>query len=151
MSARPSDVQAASFKRDGGTGRTRDLIAKVLMIALGIATIAAFAGAAATFGGVSEDRIIAEGWRMLAFPVFAGIFFLLAFFPRRTPALWELVILQKAGITVLIALLAPSTVGLSQSDNAPVVMMVDGMLAVVTLTSYVLTKGWRAWGVCALA
>ena len=123
----------------------RDRVAAILMILLAIASVGAFAGAAWTFGAVPADRIIAEGWRMLAFLVFAGLFFLLAVFPRRMPGLWELVFLQKAGIAVLVALLAPDAVGVSTGDNGHNVVLVDGTLAIVTLVSYLLTKGWRAW------
>lgn len=126
-------------------GRGRDRTAMILMITLAVATVGAFVGAALTFGAVPQDRIVAEGWRMLAFPVFAGLFLLLGLFPRRMPGLWELVFFQKAGVTVLVALLAPHVIGISQSDRAPDVILVDGTLAVVTLVSYVLAKGWRAW------
>ena len=129
----------------GGAVSDGDRLAAILMITLGVATVGAFAGAVWTFSAVTQDRIIAEGWRMLAFPVFAGLFTLLGLFPRRMPGLWELVFCQKAGIAALVALLAPNVVGVTQSDNAHNVVLVDGTLAVVTLASYVLAKGWRAW------
>ena len=125
----------------------RDRLARILMITLGVATLGAFANAAFEFGAVAPERINVEAWRMLAFPVFAGLFVLLGLFPRRMPGVWELVFFQKAGIAVFLAFFieAAPVAGAPFSDNADTIITVDAVLAVVTFVSYLLTQGWRAW------
>ena len=130
----------------GAVTPRRDTIAKVLMSLLGLSTVGAFLGAAAAFPSMPADRSIVEAWRMLAYLVFAGLFALLGFFPRRMPGLWELVFLQKAGMTVFVLFFIRSVPGPVSTDLPGTIAAVDGSLAAVTLLCYVLAQGWKAWG-----
>lgn len=123
----------------------RDKIARFLMIALSVATLGAFANAAAEFGTLPPDRLIVGTWQMLGFAVFAGLFALLAIWPRRMPGLWELILLHKVGVTLMNIGFIGTVSGPMPSDNPTAVVMIDGTLVVVTLLAYVLAKGWRAW------
>jgi hypothetical protein len=118
----------------------RDRLAKFLMCLLGVSTLAAFANAAVAYPSVPADRAIVEAWRMLAYPVFGGLFILLGLFPRRIPGLWELVFYQKAGVAIFLAFFVTAAAGPKST-----IIAVDGSLAGVTLLCYVLTQGWRAW------
>jgi hypothetical protein len=117
----------------------RDRLAKVLMGLLAASTLAAFASSVLAYPSAPPDRAIVEAWRMLTYPVFGGLFVLLAWFPRRTPGLWELVFYQKAGVAIFLAVFAKAAAG------QPMVVAVDGSLAGVILVCYGLTEGWRAW------
>ncbi len=113
---------------------------------LGVATLGAFANAAAAFPSMPADRAIVEAWRMLAYPVFAGLFVLLGLFPRRIPGLWELVFYQKAGVAIFLTFFVTAAAGPTSTDRPGIIIAVDGSLAAVTLLCYMLTRGWRAWG-----
>ncbi|HEY0300538.1 MAG TPA: hypothetical protein VGC36_04360 [Rhizomicrobium sp.] len=124
----------------------RDRLARVLMIVLGIASVGAFANAAYGFGATLPERINIEAWRMLAFLVFAGLFILLGLFPRRLPGIWEIAFFHKAAITIFVLFIVPTHIADAPlSDNTGNIILVDGSLAIVTLVSYVLAKGWRSW------
>ncbi|MEI9989627.1 MAG: hypothetical protein WDM86_06280 [Rhizomicrobium sp.] len=132
--------------RQPGVSPARDRLARLLMLVLGIASIGAFANAALGFHAIAPARINIEAWRMLAFLVFAGLFILLGLLPRRLPGIWELAFFHKAAITIFVLFIVPTHIaGASVSDDSSNIVMVDGSLAVVTLLSYVLAKGWRSW------
>ncbi|MEI9888201.1 MAG: hypothetical protein WDN08_17230 [Rhizomicrobium sp.] len=116
------------------------------MIVLGVASIGAFANAASDFGSILPERVNIEAWRMLAFLVFAGLFILLGLFPRRLPGIWELAFFHKAAITIFVMYIVPTHIADAPlSDNTGNIILVDGSLAIVTLVSYILAKGWRSW------
>ena len=73
---------------------------------------------------------------MYGFLVFAGLFLLLAFRPRRSPGVWELVIFHKTAVAVT----AGAFVGGGARDAATVAAA-DGVLAVVLITAYFLSRG----------
>ncbi|MFN3661363.1 MAG: hypothetical protein ACK4TM_01270 [Yoonia sp.] len=123
----------------------RDKAARYLMIALSVATLGAFANAAAEFGTLPPDRLIVGTWQMLGFAVFAGLFALLAIWPRRMPGLWELILLHKAGVTLMNIGFIGTVSGPMPSDNPTAVVMIDGTLVALTLLAYVLAQGWRPW------
>jgi hypothetical protein len=129
----------------GQVGKVRDRVARYIMITLGIATLGAFANAALEFGAVPPDRIVSHTWEMLAYVVFAGLFTLLAFYPRRMIGLWELIIFQKLGVTLFSLFSLGSAGGSVASDNPLLRFAVDGVLVSLTIASYVLAKGWLAW------
>jgi hypothetical protein len=130
----------------GGVSPSRDRLARLLMIVLGIASVGAFAGAAFGFEAIPPERVNIEAWRMLAFLVFAGLFTLLGLFPRRLPGIWELAFFHKAAITVFVLFIVPTHIANAPlSDSTSNIILVDGSLAIVTLVSYVLSKGWRSW------
>ncbi|MBQ2263686.1 MAG: hypothetical protein II336_20270 [Loktanella sp.] len=123
----------------------RDKTARYLMIALSVATLGAFANAAAEFGSLPPDRLIVGTWQILGFAVFAGLFALLAIWPRRMPGLWELILLHKVGVTLMNIGFIETVSGPMPSDNPTAVVMIDGTLVAITLLAYVLAQGWRPW------
>jgi hypothetical protein len=68
--------------------------------------------------------------------MFTGIFVLLAFWPRRYPGLWELVILNKAALTIVEALLIRNN-----ATNALSAAVADGILTIVLIAAYILRLG----------
>ncbi|WP_112663706.1 hypothetical protein [Microvirga flavescens] len=121
--------------------RTRaERVAAVIMGLCGVAAIVAFASSIASIGHFEPDRALPEAWRSLGFLVFAGLFLLLAVYPRRVPGLWELAFLHKAGMVIV----ATFVVGLSHAQ-AQAVALVDGILAVLIFVSYMLARGYEAW------
>ena len=125
---------------------TRDRIAKTLMLLLALSTVGAFANGVLAFPAVPPEQMIVELWRTLAYLVFAGLFTLLALFPRRMPGVWELVFFQKAAVALLLAFVIKAGHGAAGTDTPMTIIAVDGTLAAVTLVSYVLARGWRSWG-----
>ena len=119
---------------------TRDRIALALMLAASLAALYAFVKAIGIATGAGPQTQQVEWWRVLGFLMFTGLFALLAFGPRRYPGLWELVILDKAALTVV-------ELGLigNQAANAASSAIADGILTVILLAAYVLTSGWRSW------
>ena len=61
---------------------------------------------------------------MLGFAFFAGTMSLLAFWPRRYPGLWELLIVNKTALTVVEVLLI-----YNQATNAQSTAIADGILS----------------------
>ena len=123
----------------------RDRIARYLMIALGISSLAVFVGTAMQFHIYGPERINVEAWRMFGFPVFAGLYFVIAFYPRHVPGLWELVFYHKAGVAIFLGFFVGATTSTTVSDETSTVIAVDLLLAGTTAVAYVLAKGWRAW------
>jgi hypothetical protein len=124
----------------------KDRIAKGLMIMIGVYSLIVTLGTALRFAAVPPDRIIVDTWRMLAFPVFGGLFILLGLFPRRMPGLWEMAFYHKVGVAIFLFIFTGaqntnSTLG----ENAFFVVFNDLFLATVITSSYLLTKGWKAW------
>ncbi len=138
-------IQGQLAETNTGTTKHRDRTAKYVMIVLGISTLGAFANAVYQFGSMPSDRIVAHSWEMLAYPVFAGIFTLLGLFPRRMPGLWELLLFHKISFTLISIYLIGSAAGSVASDDPSSRVVIDGVLIALTILSYVLAKGWRAW------
>jgi hypothetical protein len=125
----------------------RDRLARILMIALGIASVGAFATPALTFDTFPPDRINIEAWRMFAYLVFAGLFTLLGLFPRRMTGIWELVLFHKTAVSIFLAYFIKPDLAMNVTfvDNTNTIILVDTILAAVTFFCYLLTSGWRAW------
>ncbi|MBV9228440.1 MAG: hypothetical protein JOZ18_03930, partial [Chloroflexi bacterium] len=68
------------------------------------------------------------------------LYLLLAFWPRRYPGIWELVILDKAALSITGLVLLTRGV-----PDAQTILIADGTLAVITLIAYVLAKGYIGW------
>lgn len=115
-----------------------ETVGRGLMLVAAIAALGAFVGDAATLSHVSADRLWVECWRAFGFLVFAGLFVLLAWRPRQSPLLWELVFLHKA------AMVATNIVA-GDVPEARAGAMVDLVLCVVILCSWILTRGWLSW------
>jgi hypothetical protein len=124
----------------GPVSRTRDRIAMVLMGLAGLAAAYALVTAigVAVSAGPATQQV--EWWRALGFFMFAALFGLLAFWPRRYPGLWELLILDKAVLTIV-----EMTLIQNHAANALSSAVVDGILTLVIAAAYVLSKGYLSW------
>ncbi len=116
-----------------------DRVGRGIMALNAVAALAAFASGLVITAGVSDERLISEVWRTLAYVVFAGIWTLLAVTPRRHPGLWELLLFHKGAVTIY------SLVMWDRLADAPETALVDLTVTVTTLVAYVLCRGWRAW------
>ncbi|MGI9611516.1 MAG: hypothetical protein ACR2QO_01315 [Acidimicrobiales bacterium] len=117
----------------------RDRIAQVI---LGLCAVGAGFATATAIGDVADAEgtaRLAETWRLFGLPVFAGLFIILAVAPRRVSGLWELVIANK------IALVVAGATFLSGVEGSSDFVYVDGILVVLLVAAYVLTRGWTAW------
>ena len=117
----------------------RDRIARVLLAVAALGAVAATATAAAELSDIEGTARLAETWRLFGFPVFAGLFLILARAPRRVAGLWELVIANK------IALVVAGATFLSEVEGSSDFVYVDGVLVGLLAGAYVLTRGWTAW------
>jgi hypothetical protein len=123
-----------------GASSVRDRIATGLMLVSALGALYAFATsiAAVQMAGPATQQV--ETWRMFGFLMFAGVFVLLGVWPRRMPGLWELTIADKVGLTVMEALLIRN-----HADGAQFAAVSDGILSVVLMAAYVLSRGYTAW------
>jgi hypothetical protein len=124
----------------GAAPLLRDRIAAGIMFFAALAAAYAFVSSIGTAlaSGPAQQQV--EWWRVLGFLMFSGVFVLLALGPRRYPGLWELVILDKAALTIVeIALIG------NQADNALSSAVIDGILTVLILVAYLLSRGYASW------
>lgn len=121
-------------------GARADRIGRAVMALNAVAALAAFVSGLGITAGVTDERLISELWRTLAYIVFAGIWTVLAVAPRRHAGLWELLLLHKGAITIY------SFVMWDRLADAPETALVDLGVTVTTLIAYVLCRGWLAWG-----
>ncbi|MGI5200431.1 hypothetical protein ACQEU6_02320 [Spirillospora sp. CA-108201] len=119
--------------------RSRDRVARALLILAACGAAAAVAGAVGAVADAGPATRMVETWRMLGFGVFAGVFLLLGYRPRLYAGIWELAILDKLGLT-----LAALAFG-SGADGAGTVLIADGVVTLLLLAAYVLSRGWTAW------
>src|SRR2546425_6148801 len=118
----------------------RDRIATGLMLLAAVSAFIAFISDAGTVAAANPATLVVELWRWYGFFLFTGLFVLLAFWPRRYPGIWELVLLDKAALSVTGLVLLQRGV-----EGAQTILIADGLLAVVTLIAYVLAKGYTGW------
>ena len=118
----------------------RDRVATGLMLLATLGAFFSFVTSINTIATSSPSTQVVEIWRMYGFLVFTGLYVLLAFWPRRSAGIWELVILDKValGITGLVLL------GRGVAD-AQTILIFDGSLAVITFVAYLLAKGYAGW------
>ena len=118
----------------------RDRIATVLMLiaALGAAFAFVTAVGAASSAGPATQQV--EWWRAIGFLMFVAIFVLLAFWPRRYPFLWELVIFNKAVLTVIEIFLIRNN-----AENAATSAAADAVLVVLIIAAFILSRGYKSW------
>ena len=119
---------------------TRDWIATRLMLVAAVGALYAFVtsiGSAAASGPGTQQ---VEWWRVFGFLMFAGLFVMLAFWPRRYPGLWELLIVDKAALTVVEVVLIRNN-----AADAVTTAEADGILTILLVVSYLLSKGYRSW------
>ena len=109
---------------------------------LGLCAVGAGLATATAIGVVADAEgtaRLAETWRLFGFPVFAGLFIILAAAPRRVAGLWELVIANK------VALVIAGATFLSGVEGSSDFVYVDGTLVVLLIAAYALTQGWTVW------
>jgi hypothetical protein len=118
----------------------RDRLAMIIMLIASLGAVIAFLGAVPTALDAGSSTVIVETWRTLGFLVFSGLFLLLALRPRQYPGLWELAIFHKGGMAIIAALLARG-----DATDAGSVAIFDGILLIVILVAYILSKGYTSW------
>lgn len=116
----------------------RDLIGRVLFGLLSASTLVAFADGIGLASAAGPETFYMQWWRTLAYLVFAGIFALLALRPRSTPIMWEIVLIQKAVITII------GFLNITVAE-APRDATVDLYLVVVMVPAWIQTRGWLSW------
>lgn len=129
-----SNANARAISQKG-----RNRAAMVLMLLAALGALSAFASSVGTATAAGPETVMAEVWRMYGFLVFAGLFLLLALRPRRYVGVWELVFFHKGALSVTAALIGGGATG------APTVVVIDGILAAMTVTAYFLAKGYTGW------
>lgn len=118
--------------------RWQDIVGRGLMWLAAVGALIAFISAIPTVKSAGPNTIWIETWRLFGFLVFTGMFVLLALRPRSSAGMWELAFFHKVAMTIT-ALLIP---GAEQAASAG---MIDGVLAVLIMIAYILTRGWTAW------
>ena len=118
----------------------RDRMATSLMLLVAVSAFIAFISDISRVAAASPATLVVELWRLYGFFIFTGLFVLLAFWPRRYPGIWELVLLDKAILSMTgLVLLQRGVAG------AQTILLADGLLAVITLIAYVLARGYTGW------
>lgn len=118
----------------------RDRIAKIIMLCASGGALLAFVGSVSGAFAGSSDRIFAEVWQSYGFLMFAGLYLLLALWPRHYPGVWELAILNKAALSITFLLFFRSNV-----PDAIMIGCIDGALAIGTCIAYILTAAQSSW------
>ena len=118
----------------------RDRIAGILMLIAALGALLAFISSIGTAAAAGLDTQQVEWWRVFGFLLFMVLFVFLALWPRRYPGLWELIILDKAALTVVEFILAGH-----QAANAFSAAVIDAVLTVFILAAYLLSKGYTSW------
>lgn len=119
---------------------TRDRIAAGLMLLVAVGALYGFVTSIGLVVAAGPATQQVEAWRMMGFLMFAGIFVLLALWPRRYPYLWELLIVNKAALTVVEALLIPL-----HAADAQTTAIVDAIVTVLIIAAYILSRGYTSW------
>ena len=118
--------------------RGADLVGRALLALCALSTVFAFVDGLTRVAAAPAEWVLTEFWRTAAYLVFAGMWTLLAVRPRSQRGMWELIVLHKVLVTVQ-ALLVLDLPGAAQTA------WVDGALVAVTVTAWVLCRGWRTW------
>jgi hypothetical protein len=118
----------------------RDRIALCLMLVSALGALYAFATAIGATSSAGPATQQVEAWRALGYLMFAAIFVLLGLWPRRYPYLWEVVIVNKAALTVVEIVL----IGKGAAD-AQSTALADGILTVLLVAAYLLSRGYASW------
>jgi hypothetical protein len=137
----PSETDQSERKmRIHTSGIWRDRIATVLMTLAGLAAVYAFMAPLLTMTSYPPSTVMVELWREFGYLVFAGLFFILAANPRLYPGVWEVSMFHKA------ALALSGLILLGVAADAWSTLIFDGTLLIVLIISYLLTRGYSAWG-----
>jgi hypothetical protein len=127
----------AGEKERDGIPVWQDRLGRGLLILSALSAIGAFGVGLSTTMGAAPDRLWVETWRTLGFLVFAGLFAVLAWRPRLSAGVWELVILNKGALAAL-GFVYGSAETLAAAP-------IDGALSGVLIAAYLCTRGWRSW------
>ena len=122
-----------------GGSRTRDRIAAALMLIAALGALFSFLSSIGPAVAAGHDAQVVEVWRSYGYLVFAGLFVVLAFRPRRCPGVWELVIFHKAALAFSAVTL------ISGAAGGTTVLVADGLVAILLIASYVLARGYAGW------
>jgi hypothetical protein len=118
--------------------RWQDKLGRGLMGLAALGAFIAFISAIPAVKTTNPDTMWVETWRLFGFLVFTGMFVLLALRPLNSAGVWELAFFHKAAMAIT-ALLIP---GVKQAASAG---LIDGILAILIVLAYFLTRGWTAW------
>jgi len=108
----------------------------MLLAALGAVYAAVASIGEVTSAGAATQQVYV--WRMVSFTMFAAVFALLGIWPRRYPYLWEITIINKIALTFVELIL------INQASHAVANGVVDGILSVLLIAAYLLTRGYQA-------
>ena len=123
----------------GNASLVRDRIAMALLLLSAAGALVSFLGSIGAAVTASSETQVVEIWRAYGYLVFAGLFVLLAFWPRRFPGVWELAIFHKVALTI-----SALTI-ISGAADAGTIVVADGLVAIFLIVSYVLSRGYAAW------
>ncbi len=122
------------------TSVLRDRIALGLMLLSALGALYAFVTAIGATSAAGPATQQVEAWRALGYLMFAALFVLLGLWPRRYPYLWEVVIVNKAALTVVEIVLIGKGAADAQSSA-----LADGILTVLLVAAYLLSRGYASW------
>ncbi len=108
-----------------------------------LATVSALGAAVSVIPSVANADSATkslETWQLYGYIVFAGLFALLAWRPKDYRGIWELVIFNKAALTIT----ALAYVIHGGIDGASTIIVWDGGLTIVLIAAYILCQGWKA-------
>jgi hypothetical protein len=117
----------------------REKFGRAAIVLLVLLTLGAFADGIMRMAAATTDRIWVETWRTFAYIVFAGLFALLAWRPRKSPGLWELTFAHKVAVVA---------VGLYLGNAVPevsIAVKIDLVLVALIVTGWILCRGWLSW------
>lgn len=115
-------------------------IAQVLLVLAALGALASLTSASSAVGKADDALTITAVHDLLGFPVYAALFLLLAWKPRALPGLWEILILQKAAMSILAFTIY------RDADGAILTGTIDGVLTLMLIAAYLLSRGYAAWG-----
>lgn len=120
----------------------KEVVARILLLLCALGAVASFGiGFGDVFGDGQEDTALIAGiWQLYGYLVFAGLFVLLAYFPRRYTGVWELVLIHKVAVAASLPMAAGPV-----TPDMQTVAVTDGILAVMVTAAYLLTKGYAGW------
>jgi hypothetical protein len=118
--------------------RGADLTGRVLLWICAASTMVAFAGGIIRIGVAPPEWVLTEFWRTTAYLVFAGMWAMLALWPRAQRGMWELILLQKTLVTVQALLFL-------DLPYAVMTAWIDGAVVIATVAAWFLCRGWLTW------
>lgn len=136
-----ADTYATTSTTSASTGaptRRADRIGRGLSALNAVASLAAFANGVLLVLAAPDATLVVETWRTLGFLVFAGLWALLAIWPRSLPGVWELVLVHKVAVTVLF-------LSYGAAPDARATGLIDLGVVLTTLIAYALCRGWLSW------